>query len=332
MRMRIIAIAVLISGLMGSLIGVGAVELLDNGGKDDNPAVSAPASNSNESEQQASLTDGCLSAADVYEQVRPAVVQITSTLGSRGPFGQQAEGTGTGIVIDTEGHILTNYHVAQGAEGIEVRFADGSTAAATLVGSDPANDLALLEVDASGLQLTAAEVNPGNSGGPILNCQDQVIGINTLLENPTGQNVNVGVAFAVAINTAKQSLPQMQAGETVSHQWLGIAGTDVTPAVADELGLDVDSGVYVTVVSEGSPAAEAGLRAAFASQEQAAASETLRSGGDVVVNVDGEAVATLDELAGYLAENKRPGDSVELKVLRDGKEMSVQVTLAEWPA
>jgi len=159
-----------------------------------------------------------------------------------------------------------------------------------------------------------------------------VIGINTLLENPTGQNVNVGVAFAVAINTAKQSLPQMQAGETVSHPWLGIAGTDVTPAVADELGLDVDSGVYVTVVSEGSPAAEAGLRAAFASQEQAAASETLRSGGDVVVNVDGEAVATLDELAGYLAENKRPGDSVELKVLRDGKEMSVQVTLAEWPA
>ena len=388
MRMRIIAIAVLISGLMGSLIGAGAVELLDNGGKDDNPAVSAPASNSNESEQQASLTDGCLSAADVYEQVRPAVVQITSTLGSRGPFGQQAEGTGTGIVIDTEGHILTNYHVTQGAEGIEVRFADGSTAAATLVGSDPANDLALLEVDASGLQLTAAElgdsdslrvgdsvlaignpfnleatltqgivsavdrtystgantrpiremiqtdaaVNPGNSGGPLLNCQGQVIGINTLLENPTGQNVNVGVAFAVAINTAKQSLPQMQAGETVSHPWLGIAGTDVTPAVADELGLDVDSGVYVTVVSEGSPAAEAGLRAAFASQEQAAASETLRSGGDVVVNVDGEAVATLDELAGYLAENKRPGDSVELKVLRDGKEMSVQVTLAEWPA
>ncbi len=389
MRMRIIAIALLISGLMGSLIGVGAVELLDNGGNDDNPAVSAPASNSNdESQQQASLTDECLSAADVYEQVRPAVVEITSALGSSGPFGQQAEGTGTGIVIDTEGRILTNYHVVQGAESIEVRFADGSTAAATLVGSDPANDLALLEVDASGLDLTAAElgdsdslrvgdsvlaignpfnleatltqgivsavdrtystgantrpiremiqtdaaVNPGNSGGPLLNCQGQVIGINTLLENPTGQNVNVGVAFAVAINTAKQSLPQMQAGETVSHPWLGIAGTDVTPAVADELGLDVGSGVYVTVVSAGSPAAEAGLRAAFASQEQAAASEALRSGGDVIVAVDGQAVATLDELAGYMAENKRPGDSVELKVLRDGEEMSVQVTLAEWPA
>src|SRR6266508_810855 len=72
-----------------------------------------------------------------------------------------------------------------------------------------------------GMIQTDAAVNPGNSGGPLLNCQGQVIGINTLLENPTGQNVNVGVAFAVAINTAKQSLSQMQAGETVSHPWLG---------------------------------------------------------------------------------------------------------------
>jgi len=389
MRMRIIAIVALVSGLMGSLIAVGAVELLDSGGRNDNPAVSVPASNSDEeSQQEASLTDECLSASDIYELVRPAVVEITSTLGSSGPFGQQAQGTGTGIIIDAEGFILTNYHVVQGAESIEVRFADGSTAPATLVGSDPANDLAVIEVDISGQELTAAElgdsdslrvgdpvlaignpfnleatltqgivsavdrtystgantrpiremiqtdaaVNPGNSGGPLLNCQGQVIGINTLLENPTGENVNVGVAFAVAINTAKQSLSQMLAGETVSHPWLGIAGVDVTPAVAQELGLGADSGAYVTVVSAGTPADEAGLQGAFASQDQAAASSTLRAGGDVIVAVDGEPVSTLDHLAGYLAERKQPGDSVELTVIRDEEEVSVQVTLAEWPA
>ena len=118
---------------------------------------------------------------------------------------------------------------------------------------------------------TDAAVNPGNSGGPLIDCQGQVIGINTALENPTGQDVNVGIAFAVPINTAKRSLPDMQAGQTVSHPWLGIAGQNVTPALASDLNLSVQSGAYVTLVSAGGPAQQAGLRGAFSSAEPGAA-------------------------------------------------------------
>ncbi len=96
--------------------------------------------------------------------------------------------------------------------------------------------------------------------------------------------------------------------------------------------MDADSGVYVTLVSPGSPADDAGLRAAFASQNQAAASAALRPGGDLILAVDGNEVAGIDELASYLDENKQPGDNVQLTVLRDGETISVTAQLAEWPA
>ena len=384
MRLRTIAVAVVVSGLIGGLIGAGAVQLIDSGGE--NGVVSAPAPTSaalddGSSSPLALVSGDCLTAAAIYEQVRPAVVRVTSAAG-------RSEGTGSGIVIDGDGRILTNYHVISGATSLEVRFADGSTSTAQVVGSDPASDLAVIQVTGAGLDIVAADlgdsdalhvgdlvlaignpfslegtltqgivsavdrtyatgantrpirkmiqtdaaVNPGNSGGPLLNCQGEVIGINTLLENPTGENVNVGVAFAVAINTAKRSLPQMLAGETVSHSWLGIAGVDVTPALAQELGLDQDSGVYVTLVSGGSPAGAAGLRGAFASQNQAAASSAVRPGGDLILAVDGQAVTSIDELATYLDEQKRPGESVELSVLRDGENVVLTAQLAEWPA
>jgi len=389
MRKRLV-MAALVAGILGCITGAGAVQLFDGGG--DNPAVLAPDPSSNPSDEEqsqvASVSGDCLSAADIYEQVRPAVVEITSTLASGGPFGQQAQGTGTGVIIDTSGQILTNHHVIDGAQTIEVRFDDGSTATADLVGTDPANDLAIIQVDGAGLDLTAARlgdsdslrvgdpvlalgnpfnleatltqgivsaidrtyntgantrpiremiqtdaaVNPGNSGGPLINCQGEVVGINTLLENPTGENVNVGVAFAVAINTAKQSLSSMLAGETVSHSWLGIAGVDLTPALADDLGIDTDHGVYVTIVSANSPADNAGLVPAFQSENAANNSETVRPGGDVVLAADGEGVSSIEELAGYLDEEKNPGDTTELTVLRDGEEISVQARLAEWPA
>jgi serine protease Do len=382
MRLRWIAAAIAITGIMGGLVGAGAVQVFDSGG--DNGAVSAPAptnSSNGSSNQTAVLSDECLTAAEVYEQVRPSVVQINTSAG-------RGEGTGTGIVIDEGGNILTNNHVVDGARTIEVHFADGSTSPATVVGTDPANDLAVIQVSdpdapltpaaigdsdslrtgdqvlaignpfslegtltqgiVSGLDRTYASgggtrpirgmiqtdapINPGNSGGPLLNCKGEVIGINTLLENPTGQNVNVGVAFAVAINTAKGSLNDLLAGQTVSHPWLGIGGLDVTPALAQELGLDTESGVYVTLVSNGSPAEQSGLEGAFASENQAAASEDVPPGGDVITEVDGQPVSGIEELAAYLDEQKAPGDSVELSVIRNGENLSLTAQLAEWPA
>jgi S1-C subfamily serine protease len=354
------------------------------------PAATTTAEDGGDTSGLATLASAeCLPAADIYESVRPSVVEINVTTVSEGFFGQQQEsrGTGTGIVLDEDGHILTNNHVAGNANTIEVRFDDGSVVAADLIGTDPANDLAIVKVDpldhepepatlgdsselrvgdwvlaigspfnlegtltqgiVSGLDRTYtatgstrpirdmiqtdAAINPGNSGGPLLNCLGEVVGVNTLLENPTGEGVNVGVAFAVSINTAKSGLDTLIAGETVQQSWLGIAGQDVTPALAADLELGVESGVYVTLVTEGGPADSAGLRGAFPSEEAAQDSESTPAGGDVIVSVDGEDVTGIDELATYLAQDTSPGDMVELEVVRNGVEMTVVATLANWP-
>jgi S1-C subfamily serine protease len=146
---------------------------------------------------------------------------------------------------------------------------------------------------------TDAPVNPGNSGGPLINCQGEVVGINTLIENPTGDNVNVGIAFAVP---------------------------------ADQLGIDAERGVYVTVVTAGSPADDAGLLGAFGSQEEAAASDETPAGGDVIVSADGRDLAGIEDLAAYLDTSKQPGDTVELGVVRGNDELTVEATLAQWPS
>ena len=391
MFVRSLAVVAVTAAVVGSVAGVAGAKLLD-GGSSNSTTTSAVSSTTNSSSDtsrsEAALSSEGLSAADIYQNVSPSVVEITSTLQSGGPFGQQAQGTGTGVVLDSDGRILTNNHVIDGAQNIQVRFSDGSTSSAKVLGTDPANDLAVIQATDSGLQLhpaqlgdsdalrigdpvlaignpfnlestltqgivsatgrtystgantrpirnmiqTDAAVNPGNSGGPLLNSQGQVIGINTLLENPTGDNVNVGIAFAVAINTAKQSVSQMESGQTVSHPWLGIAGVDITPAVAKEASIDAQKGVYVTLVSAGGPASKAGLKGAFTSQNQATSSSTVRPGGDAILAVDGKDVSTLEQLAGYLDENKKPGDNVELTVARNGNQMSVQVQLAEWPS
>ncbi|HLB27451.1 MAG TPA: trypsin-like peptidase domain-containing protein, partial [Dehalococcoidia bacterium] len=314
--------------------------------------------------------------------------EITSVSGGQSPFGPRSGGSGSGIVIDSDGSILTNNHVVAGADSLEVRFADGSVAPATVVGRDPGNDLALVRAELDGQEPAAAPlgdsdavrigdpilalgnpfnlegtltqgivsaldrtfssggntrpirdmiqidaaVNPGNSGGPLINCQGEVIGVNTLLENPTGDNVNVGVAFAVPINAAKRSLDELRSGSTVSHSWLGIAGQEITPALADDLGLSVEAGVYVTLVASGSPAQEAGLRGAFDSETEANSSASVPRGGDVIVAVDGRDVASVEALAAYLDGEKKPGDTVTLQVVREGRELSVEATLAEWPA
>jgi S1-C subfamily serine protease len=389
MRLRNTLLTIATSAFLSALVAIAAINVWP-GDNDSSPAaastVAATSSSSPvDTEGQVSLSSACLAASDIYKQLRPSVVEITSTVNGR--FGQ-SEGEGSGVIIDEQGFILTNYHVVSGADTIEVTLADGSTLPATIVGSDSGNDLAVIHVDPPAGGLTAAPlgnadklqvgdtvfaignpwglegtftegivsalgrtyssdsstrplrnmiqtdaaVNPGNSGGPLVNCYGEVIGINTLLENPTGDGVNVGVAFAVSIDTAKQVLPEMLAGNTVSHAWLGIAGQEITPALAQDLGLPVDAGVYVTLVAAGSPAQRAGLQGAFRSEAQATQSSSIPSGGDVIVAVDGNAVTNVDQLADYLDGAKRAGDTVTLDVLRNGQQITVQATLAEWPS
>jgi S1-C subfamily serine protease len=335
-----------------------------------------------------SVVDGeCLTAADVYELVRPSVVEIDVSATAQTAFGtQESTATGTGFVVDDAGRILTNNHVVEDASSISVLFSNGDVVDAVLLGTDPANDLAVIQVDTDGHDVvpatlgnsdelrvgdpvlaignpfnlegtltqgivsaldrtyttgsrpirdmiqTDAAINPGNSGGPLINCEGEIIGINTLLENPTGDRVNVGVGFAVSVNTAVSELDDLIAGAAIDHAWLGIAGADISPALADGLNLSVDEGVYVTLVSTGSPADDAGLIGAFASDQQLANADDLVQGGDVIIAVDGNSVTTLDELATYLDQQNDPGDSVELTVVRDGDEITLDAILADWPS
>jgi putative serine protease PepD len=389
MKLRSTLAAILASALVSALVAIAVVNVWPDD-NDSSPAAASTAATASPtpavgSSGQASLNSACLAATDIYQRLRPSVVEILSTASSR--FGQ-SQGEGSGIITDEQGFILTNYHVVSGADNLEVTLADGSTVAATLVGRDPGNDLAVIRIDPPAGGLTAASlgdagnlrvgdpvfaignpfgleatftegivsalgrtyssgsgtrplrkmiqtdaaVNPGNSGGPLVNCHGEVVGVNTLLENPTGQSVNVGIAFAVSIDTAKSHLADMLAGQTISHAWLGIAGRKLTPALSKDLDLSVTEGVYVVTVAQNSPAEEAGLHAALQSENELLTDSSLPSGGDVIVAVDGKAVADVDELADYLDSQKRAGDTVALTVLRNGKESTIQATLAEWPS
>jgi S1-C subfamily serine protease len=380
-----------LGGLLAMVAVFGVYELGrsngDSGSSVQNVATPTPKPTTSTSGTASNVTSTgeCMSAADIYEQVRPSVVEVDI---SGGNGFSSIQGTGTGIVLDTEGHILTNNHVVENANVIDVLFDDGASVSATVVGTDTQNDLAVIKIDPSdhdlspatlgdssslrvgdtvlalgnpfnleasltqgivsgldraysegnstrpirGMIQTDAAINPGNSGGPLIDCHGNVVGVNTLLENPTGDTVNVGVGFAVAINTAKSELDSLEASQTVSHAWLGIAGRDVTPTVKASVGLTVDQGVYVTLVTSGSPAAEAGLIGAYATQSEAQNATDLASGGDVIVSADGNSVTGIDQLASYLDQNKRPGDTVELGIVRDGQSKTITATLAEWPS
>jgi S1-C subfamily serine protease len=176
---------------------------------------------------------------------------------------------------------------------------------------------------------TDAAINPGNSGGPLLDAQGQVIGINSSIESPTGGSVGIG--FAIPINTVKGELNDLMAGRAIEHAWLGITGTKVTADMSTTLDLGVDHGAYVLAVTADGPAAKAGMKGATTDTSTLNSAQDTPKGGDVIIAVDGKSVSSVEEVASYV-DSKRPGDSVIVKVMRDKKEMDLNVTLAKWPA
>jgi len=314
----------------------------------------------------------------IVERVSPSVVAISTVSGTGA---RTAQGLGTGVVADKQGHILTNYHVIEGARQVTVEFTDGTIVQGTVIGSDPGNDLAVVRVTlpqgalkpatfgnsdevkpgesvfavgnpfaqkftvtsgiisgldrdspgntasgrpVRGMLQTDAAVNPGNSGGPLFNAAGEVVGINTAIENPTGQRVFVGVGFAVSSNTAQRFLPDMIAGKAIAHPQLGVSGASLNEINAQQAGVDVTKGVYLTSVATGSAADRAGLRAA-----SGAATGGLAPGGDVVTKIDGKEVTTIQQLA-KLVDQYNVGDQIKLTVIRGGSELQVTATLQEW--
>jgi len=172
----------------------------------------------------------------------------------------------------------------------------------------------------TGLLQTDASINPGNSGGPLLNSSGQVIGINTAVES-----VASGIGFAVPSNTASRALPDLKAGKQVARPWLGISGVDLNATLAKNLNLTVTQGAYVVTVTSGSPADKAGLKGGGTDNNGAPA-----AGGDVITAVDGKPVSSVSDLSSYF-NTKKVGDTVTLKVLRNGSTMDVSATLGAWP-
>jgi S1-C subfamily serine protease len=174
---------------------------------------------------------------------------------------------------------------------------------------------------------TDAAINPGNSGGPLLDSHGQMIGVTTLIYSQSG--ANAGVGFAVPVNTVKRVAPVLIETGRYADPWLGVTGTSVTPLMAQALELPVERGVLVQAVAEGGPASKAGLRAGSRQAQYEGA--TLTTGGDIITAIDGVEVQDMDDVIVYLADTA-VGQKVELTVLRDDAEQTVEITLEERPA
>ena len=176
---------------------------------------------------------------------------------------------------------------------------------------------------------TDAAINPGNSGGPLIDATGKVIGINSQIATGGSGTGNVGIGFAVPIDTAKRIIPQLEKSGRVDRGFLGITSIPIDQSLAD-LNLPVAHGALVQTVTPGSPAAKAGIRAG-STTATLSSGDTIQLGGDVVTKVDSKAIRSADDLANAVATKKK-GDVVTLTVIRDGRTKSVRVTLADRPA
>jgi serine protease Do len=282
------------------------------------------------------------------------------------PGPQIEHGLGSGIIISPDGYIVTNNHVIDGATDIRVTMTDRRVLAAKLVGADPLTDLALIKVNANNLPSlpwgdstalmpgqtvlafgnpfgfrftvtrgivsalnrpnpfegdrrkpgqfiqTDAAINPGNSGGPLITARGEVVGINTFLISPSGSFSGMG--FAIPSQVARPVIESLLKYGKVEHSRVGVAIEDVTPENVKFFHLDKASGALVSQVEPDSPGAKAGLKV-----------------GDIITGVDGKKAEDAGQLQVAISL-RRPGTKVDLEIMRDGKTMTVPVTLEEMSA
>ncbi len=325
----------------------------------------------------------------VYESAGPGVVHITNRSYAYDFFFNPVpqEGTGSGFVYDTDGHIVTNYHVIEGAEELFVTLAGETVLPAEIVGSDPSNDLAVIRVDVPqeslhpvalgysdelrvgqfvvaignpfGLERTLtvgvisalgriiespddrfigeiiqtdAAINPGNSGGPLLDLSGHVIGVNTAIFSPS--RASAGIGFAVPVNTVRRVVPELIARGRYPHPWLGAQLLSLTPAwveILRQAGMEVpvEQGILVVEATGGGPADRAGVRGG--DQLVRLGRQVLAVGGDIITALNGQPVKDSRDLTVYLETQTRVGDTVELTIIRDGREERLPVRLDERP-
>ncbi|MEW6094260.1 MAG: trypsin-like peptidase domain-containing protein [Chloroflexota bacterium] len=182
---------------------------------------------------------------------------------------------------------------------------------------------------------TDAALNPGNSGGPLLNLDGEVIGVNSAIRTTgytdNGEPVNSGIGFAISINTVKRIVPSLIENGKFDYPYLGLSAVDNLPLQAIELlGLTQTTGAYVTSLIPGGPAEQAGIRAGNQPLTEPGY-HPLAAGGDLIIAADGEPVRLFDDLLGYLLLHKSPGDTIVLTILRGGEQMDIEVVLGTRP-
>ncbi|MCW2927694.1 MAG: hypothetical protein JWM86_1662 [Thermoleophilia bacterium] len=397
-RALMIGLLVAAIGFAGGIAGTFAADELRDEPNGSSQATVSPTgaiqpSNDEEAETKpASDQDDndSLTPRAIYRNVSPAVVHIDarSTKVSAGFLGipqeQESTGTGSGFVIDTKGHIVTNAHVIEDAQDLSVSFGqDGAKVKAKLVGEDRSSDIAVIKIDPDadvleGTELTVAKfgdstklqvgdpviaignpfsldrtlttgvvsalqreipslndfqisdviqtdaaVNPGNSGGPLLDARGRVIGVNSQIQTKSGGFD--GIAFAVPSERVQSVVEQLIKDGKVEYAWLGLAGGQITPELVKQYDLDVDQGVLVGQVTPGSPADKAGIKGGREVRDLSSG-ESRTEGGDIITSFDGTKLTSMHELAA-LVDSHKPGDEVEVEYLHDGKEKSTKIKL-----
>jgi putative serine protease PepD len=346
-------VALLLTAVAGAAVGVGTYAA--TGGRTTTTVVRQAVAASSAKPASSSTT----SVAQVYKDAAQGVVEVFERTGSSSsfPFGgsQETIGQGSGFVYDTAGHIITNDHVVDGARSVTVRFANGKSYAAKVVGTDPSTDVAVLKIDAPASQLhpltlgdsstvqvgdgviaigspfglvnsvstgivsaldrtisspnndaivgaiqTDAAINHGNSGGPLLDTNGDVIGVNSQIDSSSGGNDGVG--FAVPVNTVQRIATELISSGKAEHAFLGVSITSG------------GGGARVTGVRPGSPAAKAGLKAA-----------------DVIIRAAGRPVGSATDLR-VAIDAQKPGAHVTVTYRRSGSSHSVSVTLVSRPS
>jgi len=310
----------------------------------------------------------------------PAVVSIVATkMARRNPhaddprfrffFGDEAAsrqaqtGLGSGVIVSPEGYLLTNNHVIEGADEIEVQLADGRQVRARVIGADPETDLAVLKIDLDKLPIVAfgdapslqvgdvvlaignpfnvgqtvtagivsalgrnqlglstfenfiqtdAAINPGNSGGALVDASGNLVGINTAIFSRSGGSMGIG--FAIPVDIARQVMEAIVSEGRVTRGWIGVEPRDLTPEIAQSIGLQVASGVLITGVLQDGPASRGGLRP-----------------GDVVTRIGETPVANTTELMSAVAA-LRPRSEAVIGVQRGERALEMRLVIGERPA
>ena len=361
-------------GLVGASAGVALAGCSSAPGADEVENPFAPETPPKDIIEQATLEEPESTSpsrfTEVFRAVRNSIVQIQVVT-------PQGNGQGSGWMYDTDGHVVTNEHVIDGATEVNIRFRTGGWRRASIVADDVYSDLAVLEVDqppgdanalpvktrdppvgeevlaignpfgfsgsvssgiVSGLDRTLpatpdsnftipdaiqtdAPVNPGNSGGPLVDLQGRVVGV---INSGGGDNIG----FAISGGLLERVVPSLIETGNYDHPFMGISLRSVTPAIAEANDLDLASGVYVVRTSDGSPARGVlqGSR-----RDTVINGRSVPVGGDVIRRMGGQEITTEQQLSSFLALETSPGDTIEIEVVRDGRLQTVDLTLGTRP-